>query len=153
MCIVAAPKGFRYVALSYVWGRSTQLQLTKANCIQLSQGQGISGAGLSATIEDTMTLVGRLGEQYLWVDALCNVSDDEDIRTEAIVLMDEIYAGSLLTVVVSACDSADESLRGVGTERYYRQVTREVSYELTLLAHFDASALYRRTVYRYRAWT
>ncbi|KAE8857809.1 hypothetical protein PTNB73_09057 [Pyrenophora teres f. teres] len=99
-----------------------------------------------------MVLVESLGERYLWVDALCIISDDAKTKQESIANMDNIYAGSLLTIVASACASADEPLRGVSTARYCRQITRRIS-DLTLLAHLDPKELYETTIYRQRAWT
>ncbi|EFQ92813.1 hypothetical protein PTT_10024 [Pyrenophora teres f. teres 0-1] len=95
-----------------------------------------------------MVLVESLGERYLWVDALCIISDDAKTKQESIANMDNIYAGSLLTIVASA----DEPLRGVSTARYCRQITRRIS-DLTLLAHLDPKELYETTIYRQRAWT
>jgi hypothetical protein len=153
MCIVPAPNNCRYIALSYVWGNATQLQLSTGNIAQLSQDHRLFGAGVSATIQDTIKLVERLDERYLWDDALCIMSDHAGTRKGEIARMDEIYAGSLLTVVAGACANANEPLRGVSTERCSRQVTREVFSELILMAHLDAKDLFNQTVYQQRAWT
>jgi len=152
-CLVPAPETCRYIALSYVWGNATQVQLRKDNLLELSREDSLSDACIPATIRDAMTLVEKLGERYLWVDALCIVSDDAAIRQAAISNMDNIYSGSILTVVAGTCNSADDALRGVSTTRHCKQVTREISPEVTLLAYFDVEHFFRKTTYCKRAWT
>jgi hypothetical protein len=60
---------------------------------------------------------------------------------------------SLFTVVASACNGADEPLRGVTTQRHCEQVTRKITSELTLMAHVDVKTLLELTIYNQRAWT
>ena len=152
-CIVPAPETCRYIALSYVWGNATQVQLREDNFLELSREHSLSDARIPATIRDAMILVERLGERYLWVDALCIISDVAAIRQTAISNMDNIYSGSILTVVAGTCNSADDALRGVSTKRHCKQVTRKISPEVTLLAHFDVEYFFRKTTYCKRAWT
>lgn len=152
-CIVPAPKHCRYVALSYVWGNTTQVQLKRENLLDLSRESSLSSPNIPETIRDAMVLVEKISERYLWVDALCIISDDAAVRQTAISNMDNIYAGSLLTIVAETCSSADDPLRGVSTERYCKQITRAISSEVTLLAHFDIEHLVRETKYCERAWT
>lgn len=52
--IVAAPRGCRYVALSYVWGADQTISSLDGNLLQ--------------TIEDSIQVVLALGHRYLWID-------------------------------------------------------------------------------------
>lgn len=68
-----------YVALSYQWGQT----LTLRNCFQICDELRTPGSLLEKsfasqipqTIRDAFAVTRRLGYQYLWVDALCIVSE------------------------------------------------------------------------------
>ena len=60
-CIVEMQDLLKYVALSYVWGSVSNFRLTKANRNKLSEVWEM----LPRTIQDTITIVQRLGAQYL----------------------------------------------------------------------------------------
>jgi hypothetical protein len=70
-CVVNAKYGTRYVALSYVWGRVTQVKLLMSNLENLSTKGALShdqlDTQLPRTIADAMKLVENIGERYLWV--------------------------------------------------------------------------------------
>jgi hypothetical protein len=152
-CITPSPPGCRYLALSYVWGNATQLQLTTQNLGELSGNLRLAASDVPTTIRDAMTLVEKLGERYLWCDALCIISDDASVRQAAISNMDNIYADSLITIVAGACVSANDPLRGVNTPRFCRQHTRKISGDLSPMAHYQVEDLFKSTVYCERAWT
>lgn len=65
----------RYVALSYVWGKVSMLQTTRANLESLKETGALSNLkfkhSIAQVIRDAMAFVMRIDEQYLWVDALC----------------------------------------------------------------------------------
>jgi hypothetical protein len=70
-CIVCQDHGTRYVALSYVWGKVTQLRLLLSNFDLLTAKGALShdslGAQLPRTISDAKQLAKNLGERFLWV--------------------------------------------------------------------------------------
>ena len=72
-----APAICRYVALSYVWGRSTKsfLTLKRENITTLNQKNSLKGVILPQTVKDATYLCKDYGERYLWVDSLCIVQD------------------------------------------------------------------------------
>ncbi|KAK0645793.1 hypothetical protein B0T16DRAFT_146810 [Cercophora newfieldiana] len=74
--------GPRYVALSYVWGDAHSLKTTKWNVGQLQQDGALRmwQHFIPRVIGDTMDFTKRLGVRYLWVDSLCIVQDDENLR-------------------------------------------------------------------------
>lgn len=65
------------------------------------------------TIADTMALALELGEQYLWVDVLCIIQDDNKDKKEQIAQMDLIYAGALFTIIAAGGSNAQSGLPGL----------------------------------------
>lgn len=97
-CLVDAPRGARYVALSYVWGGVKQVMLNKVTRPFLEQPGSLTPDGLKEpegefayvgdavraegrtiprTIRDAIRLCQFIGERYLWTDSLCIMQDDE----------------------------------------------------------------------------
>ncbi|KAM7189313.1 Heterokaryon incompatibility protein (HET) domain containing protein [Naviculisporaceae sp. PSN 640] len=83
-----------YVALSYVWGPSTEKW--------------------PPTIKDAAEVTRELGQRYLWVDRLCIDQDNVTEKMYLVQRMDRIYAGAELTIINAAGD-AETGLPGVGT--------------------------------------
>lgn len=111
-CIVKAPQGARYIALSYVWGKARQLHLTQSSVDELMTDGAITTHyhRLPSTVRDALTLCARLGERYLWVDTLCIVQDSPHDKMWQINRMGKIYSGATLTVVAATGDDADAGL-------------------------------------------
>lgn len=65
------------------------------------------------TIANAISVVGLLGERYLWVDALCIVQDDEITKHNQIESMASIYANASITIIASDGDDANYGLRGL----------------------------------------
>lgn len=114
-CLVQAESGCRYLALSYVWGNGRTVMLNQKNKAQLSTPSGLAKIRrkLAKTISDAMTLVGLIGERYLWVDSLCLVQDDPDDKTDGIQKMDLIYQGSILTIIAASGLNSQAGLPGL----------------------------------------
>ncbi|KAK4499695.1 hypothetical protein PRZ48_010213 [Zasmidium cellare] len=53
---------------------------------------------LPVSIRDGVGIAAKLGFQYIWVDALCIVQDDERDIAEQIAQMHSIYASSTLAI-------------------------------------------------------
>jgi hypothetical protein len=78
MCLVEdweAASAHRYVALSYRWGKTSEV-LRYTNKIDFMQEGGLRKIldQIPKTIVDAMEVVMALGERYLWVDALVGIS-------------------------------------------------------------------------------
>ncbi|KAG8529024.1 uncharacterized protein KY384_006714 [Bacidia gigantensis] len=121
MRVVDATTNATYVALSYVWGTSTEwLRCSQSNVETLQQMRGLSRlySQIPQTIRDAMTICKYLGVRYLWVDALCIVQDDLCQKAQQIASMASIYQGAKLVLAAAHGRDANAGLSGVSTHRF-----------------------------------
>ena len=118
--IVEAPSDCRYLALSYAWGKTGRqdggrkaARLTLSSVSALMRPNGLDALHLPRTIRDTMSLASLLGEDFLWVDALCIVQDDIDELMEQTSHMDMVYSRAILTIIAGAGEDAEVGLPGL----------------------------------------
>ncbi|TVY28805.1 hypothetical protein LHYA1_G002154 [Lachnellula hyalina] len=57
------------------------------------------------TLKDAVILTRRLGQQYLWVDALCILQDDNEAKQEEISRMSQIYKNSVFTIQAASSNA------------------------------------------------
>ncbi|KAL2833010.1 heterokaryon incompatibility protein-domain-containing protein [Aspergillus cavernicola] len=120
MCLVLLPAEAKYVALSYCWAQSTRhFTTTTSNVAGLQACGGISGVWdeLPGTIQDAIGCVREIGREFLWVDALCIIQDDNKDKEEQILQMDRVYDNALLTII-PAPPAAESSSRYDGLPGY-----------------------------------
>ena len=92
-----------YAALSYCWGVSEQPTTLKSNLA--SRERHIILKELPQTIQDAVYVIRSLDIQFLWIDALCIIQDDEiDKRTE-IQEMGSVYKNAIFTIAASSSSS------------------------------------------------
>jgi hypothetical protein len=91
-----------YVALSYRWGNDLPLRLTHDTMDAFIQGRPISE--LPETLQDAVHISRNLGFEFLWIDALCIIQDDQNDWAEQSAQMADIYRHSSLNLC--AADSA-----------------------------------------------
>lgn len=96
-----------YVCLSYCWGTDRQASMT-TTANRNEYRRAIPWQELPSTISDAIKLCYRLGYEYLWVDSLCIVQDDDQDWLRESSNMAGIYSRSALTLAVH-CDDASES--------------------------------------------
>lgn len=168
-CLVEKTGPCKYIALSYVWGRAAHLCLRtqKSNVVELSEpgalGRNRSDSDkkdtISRSVIDTMELVRKIGQRYLWVDALCIVQDDANEKRRLIHGMDCIYENALLTVIAADGLDANSGLPGicVRSRLPYEKVfsiatTKEDSLKL-VLARPSLGEQIAKSYWNTRAWT
>lgn len=96
-----------YATLSYCWGSAVPMTTTKANKHD-HETTGIDVQSMPATFQDSIQVAKKLQIQYLWIDALCIVQDDdEDWETEAVTMCD-IFAHSQITISAAQSSSSTE---------------------------------------------
>jgi ankyrin repeat protein len=128
-CLVPGNTVSRYIALSYVWSQgwgnnmmsrpSDSILLKKLNLSDFQTPGYLreTWTKLPNAVKEAVALVRKLGDNYLWVDCLCIVQDDEKTR-EQVDHMGDIYSGAHLTII--SADPWGMLLRTVGVFRSSR---------------------------------
>ncbi|KAF5679751.1 heterokaryon incompatibility (HET) domain-containing protein [Fusarium denticulatum] len=100
-----------FVTFSYVWGdaasRTFEEKALESESYDVSdnirpvdrQPIALLEGNLPQTFEDAISFTKRLGERYIWIDALCIPQDEPDIKAQQISQMDQIYSSSICTIV------------------------------------------------------
>ncbi|KAJ3548512.1 hypothetical protein NM208_g978 [Fusarium decemcellulare] len=85
-----------YCALSYCWGTKDFFMTTRAN---LSQNmEEIPRESFPIIMQDAMSVTRSLGYDYIWIDALCIVQDDEKDWAHEASIMGSVYSNAELTI-------------------------------------------------------
>lgn len=72
----------------------------------MQYAEDIPWNNLPLTIQDAVKVTENLGLQYLWVDSLCIVQDDEaDVNVE-IAKVPQVYGSSICTIVACRAETA-----------------------------------------------
>lgn len=153
--VIRPTSGVRFVALSYVWGKSLSehlLQATKASLKELEEMGGIHPERTPKTIEDAMTVCKQLGETYLWADRLCIVQDDASTKKQQIDAMDQVYAAATLTLIACRGLDMDSGLSGVSFQRDQQAHVAFGGITATQVREVHAATI-RRSYWDSRAWT
>ena len=125
-CLVSAEANDCYAALSYVWGRAETVRTTKDTLAYLLEEGSIFAHVhlLPRTIRDTIRLVNLLDIRYLWVDCLCIVQDDLDLKHTQIQEMGSVYARAYVTIIAANGWDANHGLRGIRNVTEPRHLSR-----------------------------
>ena len=120
-CVVVAPSGSEYIALSYTWGdprKFRHLKLTEETSDWLHKPGALddNNPQIPTTIKDTLAVAIELGVRYLWVDAICIQQDDEGDKLSQLPNMNKIYGAAKVTIVAGAGSDAWAGLLGVGSD-------------------------------------
>lgn len=98
-----------YATLSYCWGIKAKRLETRKNTLQ-HHCKSIPLENLPNTMRDAANIAKALGFQYLWIDSLCIVQDDDQDWAEQSVAMTEIYGGSTLNISASDGTNSDSGI-------------------------------------------
>ncbi|KAG5761984.1 hypothetical protein H9Q72_009913 [Fusarium xylarioides] len=91
-----------YVALSYVWGSSSNLHESDRAVMS------------KAVIKDAMDVTIQLGFRYIWIDQLCiDQTNTQDMNCQ-LGQMNTIYNQASVTIIAAAGESSSHGLPGVG---------------------------------------
>ncbi|KAL8903868.1 MAG: hypothetical protein Q9207_003639 [Kuettlingeria erythrocarpa] len=96
----------RYAALSYCWGTGQAFKLILSNLKAMSVDVPISA--LAQTIQDAISVAGRIGIQYIWIDSLCIIQDSAIDKDHEISAMDHIYQNAEFTLCAASAEACTE---------------------------------------------
>ncbi|KAM5360457.1 hypothetical protein ACJZ2D_013735 [Fusarium nematophilum] len=98
--LIEYPSRRDYAALSYCWGPSGNLKTLTTNI--RSHISGIPLDGFPPTLADAVKISRAMGQNHLWIDALCIVQDNPDDWLSQIPLMASIYSGAAFVISAQA---------------------------------------------------
>jgi hypothetical protein len=146
-----------YVALSYVWGTKNFLATTKSSIESLQKPGALVATGrreqVPRTIQDAMDLVRNIGLQFLWVDALCIIQDDQAQKHRDITNMAGIYANASLTILATQGEEADSGLKGISAPRSYPFQSVTINGEHECFIKKRAPCVDSQFAWKNRGWT
>jgi hypothetical protein len=88
-----------YATLSHCWGKTRFIQTTKDTLAQ--RKDLIEWAELPQTFQDAITVARELSLQYLWIDSLCIIQDDELDWLRESAQMASVYSKSFLNIAAT----------------------------------------------------
>jgi hypothetical protein len=98
----------KYACLSHCWGSKRSIITTKAN--MASHMSLISWEEMPKTFQEAITFARSLEIQFLWIDSLCIIQDDQDDWYRESARMTSIYANSFITFAATNSPDADAGL-------------------------------------------
>lgn len=162
-CLVRGSTQERYIALSYVWGGVSGLQLGISNRSKLEAPGALlrNSSDILPLVRDVIDFVKSMGERYLWVDCLCIEQDNSLQKHFNISRMDIVYGQAIATLSVLSGNSANCLLPGLNSKRHRYRACCDFKWErmdqtnTIRLTAFSAgiSATFKDSIYESRAWT
>lgn len=159
MCLVTPAQDCRFFALSYVWGKSNRFVTSLAKMRELSEPVSLEMILhlLAPPIRDAILLTRKLGERYIWIDAVCisqSGVEGTEMAKENIQAMDSIYRHAVCTIIAADEDAPDLGLAGVGYRpRRVQQHIAEILPGVKVLARYSGQTHMIQSRYRSRGWT
>ncbi|KAM7211331.1 Heterokaryon incompatibility protein (HET) domain containing protein, partial [Rhypophila decipiens] len=99
----------QYVALSYCWGQGKKFRTLRGN-YEAFKTAGIPSLDLPQTFKDAIHAAHSLGYQYIWIDALCIIQDDDGDLENELKYMGDIYRYAALTICAQGAASSHAGL-------------------------------------------
>lgn len=133
----------QYVALSYVWGNSTQDTYKLGDTVK----------ELPRTLEDAISFTKQLGTHFLWIDSVCIDQSDNLDKTNQINRMWSIYRAAYLTLIVLSGDSASAGISGFSRSKAFPQLTCQIKDKMIVSLKPTLSQQIWTCPWGQRAWT
>lgn len=102
------PKETQYATLSHCWGTLSISRLQTDNVEALQQALPFDK--LCKTFQEAFVAAHRFGLEYIWIDSLCIIQDDEDDWRQESGLMGEVYGNSTLNIAATAAPDGRSGL-------------------------------------------
>ncbi|KAF2669449.1 HET-domain-containing protein [Microthyrium microscopicum] len=98
----------QYTCLSHCWGDSQPIRMMNGN--RESFKEQIPWTSLPQTFQDAIVFTRNLGIQYIWIDSLCIIQDDDHDWNREASNMSLIYQHSHLTLAATASPNSETGL-------------------------------------------
>ncbi|KAF7568992.1 HET domain protein [Pyrenophora tritici-repentis] len=95
-----------HLVLSHVWGGVEIACKTTGDKISLYQDIGINFAALPKTFQDAVRITAAIGFQYLWIDSLCIIQDDEEDWQRESAKMAAIFRAGTITLSATISENS-----------------------------------------------
>lgn len=149
----------RYTALSYIMGAHQQKTMSPTFRAQLFEPGSLARPCvqeyLDPIIRHAMQLTGRIGERYLWADALCIDNADHESMKRQLQAMAAIYSSAIVTIInVDATSRVGISgLQGISDPRAQNQRVFPFGKEEICVRNTDVVFMPGFQEYFKRCWT
>ena len=108
----------KYIALSHMWGTAhhKSLKTLRAN-VDGRKEWTIPVDALPRTFRDAVEITRSLGHQYLWIDSLCIIQDDEDDWRHESQRMEEVFSSAYCVIAATCATGTDDGFLKPRPER------------------------------------
>jgi len=106
-----------YICLSYCWGN--RMPITTTTTTIAERRKGIPWDSLGATFNNALKVAQVLRLEYIWIDSLCILQDDEKDWEKESSMMAEIYGQSLFTIIAATSPDATSGFIKKNSRDYY----------------------------------
>ncbi|KAH7111890.1 heterokaryon incompatibility protein-domain-containing protein, partial [Dendryphion nanum] len=96
----------KYIALSHCWGGATPL-CTKKDTLAAHR-KAIKFENLPELFQDAVAVTRKLGIQFLWIDSLCIIQDDEEDWQHEAKRMEGVFASAYCTIAATTTKNSNE---------------------------------------------
>lgn len=121
LCELEPDDGRKYIALSHVWGKAPRSErhfMTLRSNIERYK-QGILFDDFPRMFQDAVKTTRGLGIQYLWIDALCVIFDQEEDFRDMAMTLEEVFSGAYCVLAASRASSQSTGFLGPRPEREF----------------------------------
>jgi hypothetical protein len=119
------PENARYATLSHCWGQYMPVKLQRGTFQAFLDGIDVDR--LPLTFQQAIVLTRSLGIEYVWIDSLCIIQDDENDWANECTRMTSVYMNSFINIGANA---ARDSRGGLFQQRSWKSVS-PLSVQLT----------------------
>ncbi|KAK8156512.1 heterokaryon incompatibility protein-domain-containing protein [Phyllosticta citrichinensis] len=99
-----------YTTLSHCWGSEAAKPLRTLKTNIASMRESIDWDKIPRTFKDAITITRSLSLEYIWIDSLCIIQDDNDDWKEQSAQMATVYSNSYLNIAATASKNANGGL-------------------------------------------
>jgi hypothetical protein len=104
-------------------------------------------------IQDAIDFTKQIDQRYVWIDGLCIVQDDDEMKASIIGKMNLVYRHAFLTLFAATGDDANSGLAGFRPKsRPSTQAIATIAPDLALAYPLSHASL-EKSVWASRGWT